>query len=333
MNNEVFIGVVEWDGKKPPKPWYQRLARMGLTVSGTGDKKQDIVERRMTFVDEVMERKTADAVNGTGAVILQEGTFIVGSYQLARLIASLAHELGARHVSLFEGAKHTGEFTMSQTDLENLNRLNKVHGRKGRPPGDKADYSVSCFDEAMVFSVRDVYDVSNCPNCHSPNIKRRVGEPRKYRLPRADEDMLTYWLQTRFSASEQYEIPLVSKDGDEIPTGDIGINPRHEDEIRIINMISDSDEFLAQIGTLSPKAQLDVLDAVFCARMFHEKEVRNKARISTLTECFARKADPGRASFNESAKNVDILDAAPVLGVSQTTRYYMRLVEGEKIFA
>lgn len=328
----MHLVVAEWDGKKPPNRFYQRRSRMGINVRGDDPKKKkSILERRMTFVEETDDGKFMKSMNdlGGGAVIVQEGTVLCESYSLARQYAALSMEEGARLVlgPLSVNIDESSLFTLEQGDIDSLSRLHSVHGKKGRPTGDKHDFVVCCMEEAKSYIVPDVRDVTNCPNCHGANIRRRMGNaiPSFQPYPRKKVvdpfDLFGYWVATRFTQGV-YETPKTDIMGKKPPKLEDTVIT-FEKEHDLMNLIQGSQEFMALIGKLSPQTGLDLLDGAFCSRNFTPKNHRQKLRLSIITECLSQGADPKKVQMNEKPKTLDVIDCAAVVGSQSVVSIYM----------
>lgn len=321
----IHIGIIEWDGKKPPSVYYQRLSRMGLKVRG--NKKESVIPRRMTFVNEDHNGEFWKTDLGAGAVIVQEGTVISESRTLVRLVCALAKEHGARLAFTCRASvDDLEEFGLEQEDVDSLNRVNSVHGKIGRRPGEKMDYAVCCMEEARTFQVKKVWDVSNCPNCHGTNIRRRVGIPmsfQPYGKKKVEDplDLFEYWVATRF-VQGVYEAPNTHPDASPPPSLE-DTTLSNAVEHSIVNLIQKSSDFMELLKKVKPATALDLMDGAFCSRMFIPKDVRQRTRLSILTECFSRGADPAKARMSEKESDIDILDAAAVVGERYVVPLYM----------
>jgi hypothetical protein len=322
----IHIGLIEWDGKKPPSVYYQRLGRMGLKVRGNKD--EAVIPRRMTYVDEDADGEFWKSNIGESAVIVQEGAVISSSRSLVRIVCALAKEHGAKLAFVARASmEDLEEFSLDQDDIDALQRVNSVHGHVGRRAGEKMDYVVCCLEEAQTFQVNGVWDVSNCPKCHGTNIRRRVGIPhvvKPYSGKKVTDpfDLFEYWVVTRF-AHGVYETPMESPEGaDPVALADMALS--NEVEHSIVNLIQNSPTFMEKLKLVKPKTALDMMDAAFCGRMFIPREVRQKARLSALTECFSRGADPTKARMSEKENDLDIFDTVAVLGERTVIPIYMR---------
>ena len=328
----MHMVVAEWDGKKPPNRYYQRRKRIGLNVRGDDLKKEkSILERRMSFVKEEEDGKFKKSMSdlGGGAVIDQEGTILCESYTLAREIAALSMEEGARLVlgPLSVNIDESSLFTLEQGDIDMLNRLHSVHGKKGRPTGDKHDFIVCCMEEARSFIVPDVRDVSNCPNCHGANIRRRMGDsitsyqPYPKKKTTDSFDLFGYWVATRFTQGV-YETPKTDVMGDKPPKiEDVAITSEKEHDL--MNLVQNSQGFMDLIKKVSPQTGLDLLDGAFCSRNFTPKNHRQKLRLAIITECLAQGADPKKVQMNEKPDSLDVIDCAAVVGAQSVVSIYM----------
>lgn len=188
--NVVYLLVIEWDGKRPPTRWYNRLASLGLYIRGS--KEQSPLTRRQA---------------PTG-VVHQEGALFLESLSQAKTLALLARQMGA--VTVTVGETRVLDTLMTNADRQALTRIHSTLGRRGRPPKD--DYfTVTCHD--CLHSV-EVYgqEPPNCQLCGSFRISVRDGKRvRLQDIQDKDMPLMRQWLNTRF-VSGDWEEPVMGVD-------------------------------------------------------------------------------------------------------------------------
>lgn len=296
--------LIEWDGKIPPTQWYDRLNKMaGFRVRTKEQLKQG-----------------ADPNLGVWALrgkqqgfVAQEGLIVCASESLARTIAGMAEGTLAKdpktgalsppaNVMLVLDADLT-EFVATPDDRKALSRVQAVLGKRGRKSGNPVPYIVTCMEELASHRV-EAYDVSNCPNCSGTRIKVRLGNTLGF----ADPGGLIFdaWVRTRF-AHGVFEIPL---DGKITPPKSPALT--EGDEIKFVNNLS-SAPILAKLQTLPRAEAFTIMDAIFAARLYWDKDRRNESRLKTLTEFFRIGGSPVGIVLYEGDKP-DWFDVAGPLG-------------------
>lgn len=171
--NKSFILITEWDGKKPPTTWYNRLKRYGLKTRG--NKETGILQRRLSH-------------SVKNAVIMQEGTIISSSESL---IDSLFTE--AKHLSSPPVLLKRGEVIWSEDSLSDDTYMEKINSVKHSKT--EITYTVTCFECMQSYTIHSKISPSNC-HCGSTNISYREGELEKITVS-AQWDLETIWKVTR----------------------------------------------------------------------------------------------------------------------------------------
>lgn len=184
----VYLLVIEWDGKRPPTRWYNRLASLGLYIRGS--KEQSPLTRRQA---------------PTG-VVHQEGALFLESESQAKTLALLAKRMGA--VTVTVGETRILDTLMTNEDREALTRLHSTLGRRGRPPKD--DYhTVTCHDCLHTVEVFG-QEPPNCQLCGSFRISVREGKRvRLQSIKDADMPLMRQWINTRF-VTGTWEEPIIN---------------------------------------------------------------------------------------------------------------------------
>lgn len=325
-DNREYIVLIEWDGKKPPTTWYNRLKKFGLTIRGlSGEGVLDPTERRRAMSEVISGGSVWGNIGGeTGqhysqepyvsqvnriswdgfSVITQEGAIRCRSKALARLLGALAEHHGAAHVSIYASEK----IERTSADMAGAEKLEKSLSKRGRKSGDTFDWVVVCLDELKAYSVKGANEVVVCPNCKSPQIKIRVGAVSRFAFPRSGS-FSSGWLATRFANGGFEAAPATSGRGKQAP-GEINIASERED---LDAQAVAAAPWVDVLATYDKTLALRVMDAVFVARVFHRKEDINEARIRAITKYFKGGGDPALVNMSTS-KTPDIFDAAVVLG-------------------
>lgn len=286
-----YVVIMEWDGEKPPNTYYNRLRKMGLIVRGKDPQKE------MTPLQRRAQQE--------GAVIAQEGAIITASRSLAREIAALATEEGARSVQIVEGEPI--DYYMDAADVQVMNRVEAIYGRRGRPSGEKVKWTVTCMEEAKTYPANnEEYAVINCPFCSGLVTRSRQGEPDIWKFPDSG-DVFDGWVRHRFVHGE-FEVP--NEGGSEPP---VDVNIQHKLEAATVEIMRNSAGFREQIGKMPRNMAAKVCDAVLCARTHLPVEDRKDRRLRSAIYLFERGVDPTKVSLIERVKEVDILDAGAVI--------------------
>lgn len=332
QNTTEYIVLIEWDGKKPPTTWYNRLKKFGLVIRGAG-KDGDPTDRRrqmsgMISGGDVWKRdKGVHGRPSTGqqnwsyepdvpnphriqwdgfSVVTQEGAIRCKSKALAQMLGALARHHGAAHVSVYGGEVVEATSTSDAAAL----KLEASLSKRGRKTANTFNWVVVCLDELKTYSVKDAGEVVVCPNCKSPQIKIRVGDVSRFAFPRS-ATAGQGWFATRFAHGSFEAPPAVAGRGKTAPgAGEVTVNVDRED---LDAQAVASAPWVDVLATYDQALALRIMDAVFVARVFHRKADINDARIHAITKYFKNGGDPSLVNMATS-KTPDIFDAAVVLG-------------------
>jgi hypothetical protein len=292
----MFIVIMEWDGKKPPTTFYNRMHTMGLYVHGSKD------ERALS----PLVRRTPKNLRDTGLenIICQEGCFVCVSEKMARWVSSEARTHGATNIQIVQG--HEVESNLTEEDAKIWKQIEDKLGRRGRPSGVATKWVITCFEECVSSEIEDALYAVNCPACHSPFQRSRPGEMNSFKLP--DGDVFEAWLRHRF-ATGQFEIPAL---GDELPPVLPALDPL---EASIIDKMRASKRLVSEIMAVDAKDRnqaVRMLDAVFTGRAYISKTVRDESRLRAALDLYQKGVDQSRVSILEDANQYDLIDGAHI---------------------
>jgi len=301
-----YIVVIEWDGDKPPNTYYNRLRKMGLIVRGKDPQKEMSPLQRRAMKE--------------GAVIAQEGAIITASRSLAREVAALASEEGARSVQISEG--DPVDYFMDAADVQVMNRVEAIYGRRGRPSGEKTKWVVTCMEEGKTYPAEnEEYAVINCPYCRGLVTRSRQGEPDIWKFPDSG-DVFDGWMRHRFTHGE-FEVP---EEGGNEPPAKVIIT--HKLEAATVEIMRNSARFQEQISKLPRNTAAKICDTVLCARLHSPLEVRKDRRLRACIYLFERGVNPADVSMIEKANEVDILEAGAIIGSQQAAQLWLSVNGG-----
>lgn len=292
VRQDVHIVIIEWDGEIPPSNYYRRLHQLALRVRGDDD------EKAMGPV----ARRTNDGENETG-IIFQEGCVICPSEDLARQVAFMAQEHGAKNV-LLGSASISGTFTQTPRDTEIIDRITRVLGKRGRKPA-AIKWAISCKNCLQVTN-HETWSPLNCPHCGGMLITARKGEVIAYADPGGD--VLDAWKRTRY-AGASWEPSPISDDGKPAP---VDVEVFDAKDAPVVRALADS-EVMETIRTMPRDVAFAFLDAIVTARAHHTREARLTNRLAVVQEYFLRDGDPSKVSLVESVRP-DLIDAGIGLG-------------------
>lgn len=286
------IVVIEWDGKQPPTTYYNGLHRLNLRVRG--DKDKDPVVRRSRSEDH--------------SVIVQEGTVLVESESLARQVAYLARECGAR--SVFVG---NCEFPddekgrkMTKAEEEVVNRFNRAFRQRGRPAeGDREERSwvISCPE--CVHTSLQISDklVIQCPSCGGLRVASRVGHRHifSHHPLSLDEWKNMYFVEGYF------EVPEVAEVGEPIKEVEL-----FNENLEVFEGLKSS----AMVNTylvprLNDHSIRTILNDLFSARRYYSQKDRQHPRTKMVVDLLERGVKPSKIPLIEG-KEYDVLDACVI---------------------
>lgn len=289
----MHIVLLEWDGRKPPTRWYDRLDDLGLRVRG--DKEYSPVERRLS-------RRQSE---GKTAVVFQESTIMCESESTAKTLAHIAGSMGA-HVQLVSAS--IVDMNLSTRDAEIMQRLDNTLGRRGRRPGDPSEWCVTCYEECVSMKHREAFYVVSCPSCASMSFNAVPGDVMRYKVP--DGELLEVWMRHRFSrgvfevpeTSDEYPLPpdnpSVSKSSEQLTLNNFKTNGLLDD-IKIVEDVA------------GRATALTILDAIFCGRTYIPEDVRKERRMRACLHIMDKDAK-AVVNIRESPTMYDILDASHI---------------------
>jgi hypothetical protein len=186
-----IIVLVEWDGGHPPTKWYSTLRDMGLHIRSGLNKSESVYSRR----------------EGEGGLVAQEGAIIVNNSKAARLLSSLARDMGAKAV--MTGTVAVKEFHLTQDDQKVLDRVTAVWGKRGpKSRADEGTYVVTCVEEAQSYEITSREAPVICPHCMASNITYRKGNLATVKP--VGKTAFEKWLASRFY-THRYEIPRMDE--------------------------------------------------------------------------------------------------------------------------
>lgn len=260
-----YVVIIEWDGNRPPSKWYDRLTKLGLSTTGTGDKNTSVLDRRASWKPggEGEER----------ALVHQEGTIICQKESTARTLAFLAQELGAKAVSY--GNLQIYDLFMTPQDQVALDQIASTLGKRGKPT-NITRWVVTCHDEGLTREIEGRQPAC-CPHCQSFHTTSRAGELTPVKLDET-KDPFQEWVSSRF-VTGGFEIPRVSEDG-AVPSG----VPMAFVDVERVNKIPVSIGF--DFSSLTFENKLRLYDLVFLALGISEDD-RQKTRIKTVADYVA----------------------------------------------
>jgi hypothetical protein len=302
------IVVIEWDGRQPPTTYYNGLHRLHLRVRG--DKTQEPVVRRSRKEDH--------------SVIVQEGTVLVESESLARQVAHLATENGARSVFVgnvdFPDDERGRRMTQAEVDV--VNRFNKAFKQRGRPAeGEREERSwvVSCPECTHTDTVTSDKLVIQCPNCGGLRVASRVGYRHifSHQPTSLDEWKNMYFVEGYF------EIP-------EIRTTELG-EPVNEVQLQGENLAVFEGLKASKMimNIIVPKLDTGMfrvlLNDVFMARRYYTARDRQHPRTKMVVDLLEHGVNSSLVPLMEKSE-YDVLDASVIEGDYLTIRqFYMSL--------
>lgn len=323
-----YAVLIEWnDGQgdtvQPPTQWYRRLHKYGIRVRTKAQAEETVVESRL------------DAKQST--VIVQEGAIITFSYSLAKMIAAWLtrgievekYEFevdaeGKRRIVntttevirpalvLFGELDIEKDFEPSIADIAALERMEKVHGTRGRKVTQ--DWAVTCYECVASHNSHEAAPCS-CPSCNGVHVSYRPGTVPMFR---DDEsiDPFEFWYRSRFAAG-QFEFPMIGKEGKDVPAT-VAIRDGWEKEVAGSFDGSPLIDQMKALG-LSRQQVLYFLDVVFTVRARWGDKRRMNTRIEAITKFMIANNDPAalaQISMMEMPQP-DLFDAAGFVGQDQ----------------
>lgn len=309
----MYVTVIEWDGKTPPTRYYNRMHKLGLYVRGDDDEKNPLVRRTPVHLRD----------QGLENIVFQEGCVVCSSEALAQTVARYARAEGAVSVQVF--AVHRTEGYLNPADARIFAQLEGKLGRRGRPVGEKTNHTVTCLEEAMTYFVEqeEVHAV-NCPSCKSPHIYDRQGEVNNWKFP--DGELFGAWKKHRF-ATGRFEIANTDSGDQAPPTPQIIDN-----EKEVIDRMNKSETLRAQIDAVEFRIGREVatrmLDGVFCALAYNDKERRRDARLVCVMSLYDAGVGPDDVGLIEGDEP-DIIEAS-IIGPERVAGVYKTAVFDHK---
>lgn len=295
MNDGLWIVLIEWDGKQPPSKFYRRME--GLSFKVRGDKEISPLARR-------------DSGRG---VIFQEGAILTASESQARTIATIATDEGAKNVSVGQ-ARFSDNFIPSRADVEVLNRINSIMGRRGpKPPAEI--WTVSCMECAHAVPT-ETHQPINCPNCGGLLIHARRGTAVTFADPGGD--VFTAWLRTRF-AGPHWEPAKIDGSGMTAPV----VHEIYSDRERETAELIKSSPVVGLLGRMGREMAFQFLDAIFISRAYSSLEKRLNKRMETAVEFFRRNGNPADFRLTEPPQP-DLVDAVGVVGMNEVVMWLLQ---------
>jgi hypothetical protein len=291
------IVVIEWDGKQPPTTYYNGMRRLHLKVRGNKD--QDPIVRRSREEDH--------------SVIAQEGAVLVESESLARQVAYLAKECGARSVfvGVVDLSVDAPNRVMTQAEIDVVNRFNKAFRQRGRPAeGEREDRSwvVSCPECSQTsISVSDKM-VIQCPKCGGLRVASRVGNRHVFSH---HPTTLDEWKDMHF-VEGYFEIPEVHKDEVGEPIKDIQLDG---DNLYVFNGLKSS----SMVNNyLVPKMDnidfRQLINDLFVAHRYFSQKDRQHARTKMVVDLLQKGIDSSKVPLMSKNNEYEVLDASVIEG-------------------
>lgn len=301
---QQYIVITEADGSKPSASFYERRSKLALKVR----------TKDLDLTATPMVRRGLGQNLGT---IIQEGVCITSSYSQAKLVAELAQAYGIKVI--FFGQAEIAAYEATEEDRTAFERVNKVLSQRGRKPEPEL-HTVTCWEEMTTWELT-ASEVLLCPACSGTNISTRLGHATRVRPPGIDENIPAYWLASRFPAGV-FEIPVPD---DTCTTLPVLLGPTEDAEQTLVSRILSGmvGEVLAKIS-LTPKSQLDLLDAVFAARTRWPQVARDQTRAQAMI-AWVRRFGGGMDFPLIEDETPDVFDAAGILGIERCLNIYRAL--------
>lgn len=294
-NSYMYLVIIEWDGKRPPTTFYNRLRKFGMSIRGNGDKDESPLLRR-TGQEEI-----------TYGVVMQEGSIICKSESTARTIGHLAMELGARSVAM--GDTHLIPLGMTTQDENILDNIQNVLGKRGRPvvQSEQSNWVVTCLDEATSSDVTKKKPV-HCTKCGSFLVQVREGN--RVRLSLGTGNIFKIWFNSRFcSPTGNFEIPVIDED---FEPQKITIETVSMSERKYIESLASTDIYkkideVYKAGKIDLNRALRYLDCAFVTLKNESRENRLGKRLNAFQAWVLNGRNP-QYLLNFENDNIDVLD-------------------------
>jgi len=354
MSNAGFLVVIEWDGMKPPTPFYHRVRAL------TSGVRQDDSEDARSISPFARRAERND-----NAVIMQEGAIYCTSKSLARALALLAQQYGAINVDMAV-VDDLSPIEATKEDIEALSKINKVLGRRGRPPARRQrTLAVTCYEEIITKHVDTDKDVINCPSCGSLTVNvayiendTQADEGLGWNFYDKENSLFENWLGIRLFVMRRlmfypvsYTDNLLDDEFEPLyfhhaPYGaegkisdtssmfthsskgftrevldKISQLPKHEGDILTMmarSNLNELDKFYNH-----PEILVRILDAILVAQLTLSDEERLEGRLGALSAAMIRYPDIASDYLLAPNKNsVDFFDASPIIPSKKMVEYF-----------
>lgn len=303
------IVVIEWDGKQPPTTYYNGMRRLHLRVRGNKD--QEPIVRRSRDEDH--------------SVIAQEGAVLVESESLARQVAYLANESGARSVfvgdvDLQVDAPHR---VMTQAEIDVVNRFNKAFRQRGRPAeGEREErtWVVSCPECVHTNVLVSETVVIQCPACGGLRAAARVGYRHVFsRYPvNLDE-----WKNMHF-VEGYFEIPEFHLGETGEPVNDVYLSGEN---LEVYNGLLSSkmvNQFL--VPKLDSTMYRTLINDIFVARRYYSQKDRQRSRTKMVVDLLQKGVPSSKVPLIEKTNEFEVLDASIIEGDEGLIRQFYQSI-------
>jgi len=253
------IVLIEWDGKQPSTTFYNGMRRLNLKVRGNKD--QDPIVRRSRLEDH--------------SVIVQEGAVLVESESLARQVAYLAKENGARSVFVGECEIDLDERgrQMTQAEVDVVNRFNQAFRQRGRPQHKEEHSWVTTCPECVHSSTKvSERPIIQCPNCGGLRVSARVGTRHVFSGTPKD---LEEW-KNMFFVEGNFEVPILQTLGSSEVVREVVLDGENLDVYNGLKASPMVNSYL--VNRLDINMFRDLLGDLFVARRYYSKKDRQHAR-------------------------------------------------------
>jgi len=321
---DSYVLIIEWDGTPPPTKWYRRLAEMtgngaDNPVRGNGDK----------TIPPIHRRHYDDAVVMSNGVIIQEGVIICPSKSLSEYFAHLVtHTLV--ECGLIEKAptvaigklSATTNVQVTERGKKYTNKVEQRLSKRGRKPKEES-WVVTCTECLAVNGVQSSGSPLSCPSCGGLVVHTRRGHTKKFRAD--GRNVFSLWLSSRFSGAHFEPALVVENEGSPLPNVDMGDILNDADERAAVII----EKFATKLAKLPREDALIIMDALFSAFRYRNKEERQEARIEAVTYYISRYIADGFPPVVVPlvSLDVDLFDAACVLGKRDTFQIFTQYMD------
>lgn len=356
-SNSGYLVVIEWDGKKPPTPFYHRVRKL---TSGVRQDDSEEARKKSPFARR--------ATRNDSAVVMQEGAIYCTSSSLARALALLAEQYGAANVEMAD-VSDLAPVVATKEDIAALSRINKILGRRGRPPAKRyRNVTITCFEEIRSTTVFTDEELVTCPYCGSLTTELSYPDyAEEYENQRfcysAKLSIFESWLEVRvFDGSGvkflKVDFDVEGYDGNPLPffkapyshayannesgTEDmfsydgnssdlltrISLLPKPQK--RVLLMMSNSNLDYLDNFAKHPDVIVKMLDAIFVSRYKLPSEDKIEGRIAALSAAMLRYPDIGNQyDLAIDDDKVDFFDASPIIPAKELVEYFTMMRSNE----